>query len=140
MAEQKVKKLISFDEDKLVLLETGDFNLLGTKCKDCGTTTPGKHPACFACSSRNIQIVNMSKTGTLNNYSQVMIKPSVEWKGPIPYIMAEVMMPEGTSINSMLFGIDYKDVKKGLKVKAAIEKADTTEEGDDIMIYVWRPA
>ena len=140
MAEQKVKKQISFDEDKLVIQENGDFELLGTKCADCSTTAPGKHPACWACGSRNIKVVNMSKTGTLNNYSQVMIKPSAEWKGPMPYIMVEVMMPEGSTINTMLLGIDYKDVKKGMKVKAAIEKADVTEEGDDIMIYVWRPA
>ncbi len=140
MAEQKVKKQISFDEDKLIINENGSFELLGTKCNDCGTTAPGKHPACWTCSSRNIKVVNLAKIGTLNNYSQVMIKPSVEWKGPVPYIMSEVMMPEGCSINTMLFGIDYKDVKKGMKVKAAIEKADTNEEGDDIMIYVWRPA
>jgi uncharacterized OB-fold protein len=140
MAEEtKVKKQISFDEDKLELLENGDFNLLGTKCSECGTVSPGRHPACFACSSRKIKIINMSKTGTLNNYSNVLIKPSVEWKGPLPYIMAEVMT-EGSAVNTMLLGIDAKDVKKGMKVKLAIEKADTNEEGDDIMIYVWRPA
>ncbi len=140
MAEQKVKGPISFDDDKIELLPGGDFKLIGTKCNDCKAVVPGRHPACMTCSSRNIQEIALSHNGTLGNWSVVMIAPSLEWKGPVPYVMGEVMMPEGPAINSMVVGLkDNKDLKKGMKVTAVLQKADVDADGNDIMIYVWKP-
>lgn len=143
MVEQKqqYKKKVSFDKDRLELLPEGGFRLLGQKCKECGTTVLGRHPACLKCHSRQVEQIELGQSGTLTNYSVVHIRPSSEWKGPVPYALSEVQLPEGPVVTTLTSGIaDFKDLKIGMKMKLELQKADEDQEGNEIIIYTWKPA
>ncbi len=142
MAEVKPqeKKILSFDPYKLEILPDGKFKLLGTKCNVCGATTLGTHPACQKCFSPDVKSVALTHSGAIQNYSIIYLKPSAEWKGPVPYVLGEVKLPEGPVVTTYIINKEPKDIKVGLKVKMALNKADQDELGNDIMSYVWTPA
>ncbi|MFC1872742.1 Zn-ribbon domain-containing OB-fold protein [Chloroflexota bacterium] len=131
----------SFDTSKLELLSGGKFNLLGQKCKDCGTIILGRHAGCAKCSSRNLEDVNLSKEAPLVNYSVVTIPPSSAWTGPVPWALAEVVLSEGPAVHTFITGMeDLGNIKIGMEMKLTLHKADQDDEGNEIMVYTWSPA
>jgi len=139
--KQQTKQKVSFDKSRLELLPDGGYRLLGQKCLECDTVVPGRHLGCLKCQSRRLEDVDLSQKGTLANYSIVQIKPSSEWKGPVPYALGEVILPEGPAVTSLIMGQEnLEELKVGMEMKLGIEKADEDEEGNKTMIYVWKPA
>ena len=139
--QQTAKQKKSFDKNRLEITSDGKFQLLGQKCLDCGAVQLGRHFACLKCQSRHLKDVNLSQQGKLTNYSVVQISPSSEWKGPVPYVLGEVMLPESFAVTTLVYGLDkIGDSNIGMEMKLDIQKADEDKEGNDVMIYVWKPA
>jgi len=141
MIEKTARKNLPFDADRLVLLPDGGFRLIGQKCGACGTVVVGKHQRCLRCSSGQKEEITLTPSGVVSNYSQVNLKPSEDWKGPVPYTLVEGRLPEGPVVTTYILGVnDPKTIKMGMHVKLDISKADTNEQGNDIFVYVWKPA
>ncbi len=137
---QTLPRRMSFDAERLALLPGGKFRLIGQKCGACGTVVVGKHQRCMKCHSANKEEITLTPAGTVTNYSQVHVKPSAVWKGPVPYTLVEARLPEGPIVTSYMLGADdQSSIKTGMPVKLDISKAETNEAGDDVFVYVWTP-
>jgi uncharacterized OB-fold protein len=59
---------------------------------------------------------------------------------PAPYLIAQVELPEGIHIATVLTDVDPETVKIGLELELVVEKASVSAEGADIMTFKFRPA
>jgi uncharacterized OB-fold protein len=128
----------SFKESELRILPSGDFELLGIRCKDCQEVVFGLHPLCPNCSSPEYEQITLAKQGKIRNYTILYVPPHGEWKGPVPYVIAEIEFPGGASTTTQLVDIDLADTRLevGMPVEIEIREADKDEDGESIMIYV----
>lgn len=133
--------LKSFKESELRLLPSGGFELLGIRCLDCGEVIFGRHPACLNCSSRKLEEITLTPRGELINYTILHVPPFEGWKGPLPYMIGEIRLPEGAEVMTRVVGVDLQNphIEIGMEVEFTLEEADKDEEGNPIVVYVCRP-
>jgi uncharacterized OB-fold protein len=63
----------------------------------------------------------------------------VYYKGPIPYAIGFVELPEGIRIETLFTGCDIEDVHVGMAVEMVIEKLHDDEAGKEVVAYKFRP-
>ncbi len=128
----------SFKESELKILPSGDFELLGIHCKSCGEVIFGLHPLCPNCSSPDYEHINLEKKGRIRNYTILHVPPHQDWKGPVPYVVAEIELPGGAVTTTQLVDIDPIETKIdiGMPVEIGLREADRDEDCESIMIYV----
>lgn len=128
----------SFKESELKILPSGDFQLLGIHCKSCNEVIFGLHPLCPNCSSEDFEQITLEKTGKIRNYTILHVPPHQDWKGPVPYVVAEIQFPGGAITTTQVVDIDPTKTKIdiGMPVNIELREADRDEDGESIMIYV----
>lgn len=141
---EEEKKAISFKEDWLALpTKPGEeAHLKGTKCRDCGEYVLGQRKFCLNCLGDNVEQVVLSSKGVLTNYTIANVPPP-GWKGPVPYPVGEVQLPEGVKVASMMVDTDIEKLSMesiGQKMELVVEKVMEDEQGNDIMAYRWKPS
>ena len=113
--------------------------LLGTRCQDCQVYVFGPAFFCQACTSRNLEAVELSQNGTLYSYTIVRVPPS-GWLGPVPYILGQVEMPEGPQVLAEIIDCHESDLKIGMEVELALQSVAAEGDGDiSKAVYKWRP-
>ncbi len=116
--------------------------LWGSKCKACGATYLGKRIACARCFAiGDFEEVHFGEFGTLKTFSIVhQSLPGVE----APFVAGIVELPEGTAVRTNIGGIEPDPDKLlpllGKKMQMYTEKIRTDKEGNDVIIYRYRPA
>ena len=117
-----------------------DVVLLGTKCLDCGAHFLGPVRFCRRCTSEHVESVELSRQGTLHSYT-VVHRAGGTWKGPEPYALGEVLLPEGVVVASRV--LDWEEGHE-LDIETLYELTsevvDQDGEGNEIVIYRWRRA
>lgn len=138
--QTKEKKVLSLKDDLLALpSKPGEkAHLVGTHCRNCGEYLLGRRDVCPNCFSNNVEKVALSDRGKLTNFVVVRVNTPT-WKGPVPYALGEVTLPEHVVVLAQIIGIPIEDVKVGQEMELAVEKAIEDEEGNDIMAFRWRP-
>jgi uncharacterized protein len=134
--------------DKEVLVGEGLFirpkspseepHLLGSKCKKCGEVTFPKQPWCANCGGEGEEIV-LSSRGKLYSFSNVNNPPPEGYKGPIPYGVGMVEVPEGVRIMSYLTEWDPEKLKAGMDMALVIEKLFDDDDGNAVIGFKFRP-
>ena len=132
---------ISVDPTRLKLTsdDAGTGTLIGFHCKDCDTTVFGAAVFCQACTSRNLEAVELGVKGTLYSYTVVRIPPA-GWPGNVPYVLGQVELPQGPQVLAEVIGCDYDDLEIGMEVEMALQVVSTENGGPDKAVYKWRPA
>jgi len=116
--------------------------LAGVKCKSCGAAYVGKRMACGKCSAvDDFEDLRFSDHGTLRAFTIVYrTAPGIE----VPFIAAIVDMPEGTAVRANIGGVDPEGEKVaallGKKLEMYTEKVRTDQEGNDVIVFKFRPA
>jgi len=117
--------------------------LLGAHCKGCGTYVFGGAVFCQACSSMDLEPVELSSKGTLYSFTVVRVPPS-GWPGPVPYILGQVELPEGPQVLAEVVDCAVDSIEEKLKIGMAVElvlQVVNPEDGDAAKsVYKWRPA
>ena len=112
--------------------------LLGFRCIDCGIHVFGPATFCQACTSNNLEPVELGKKGILYSYTVVRVPPS-GWPGQVPYILGQVELPEGPQVLAEVIECPEDDLKIGLEVELALMLVRTSDESEKV-VYKWRPA
>ena len=117
--------------------------LLGTHCRACGAYVFGGAVFCQACSSRDLEPVDLATRGTLYSFTIVRV-PAQGWPGPVPYILGQVELPEGPQVlaevvDCVVDPIEDK-LKIGMDVELVIRVVNPEEGGPEKSVYKWRPA
>lgn len=112
--------------------------LLGSRCKKCDEVFFPRRHVCAKCLHRETADVLLSATGTIYSYTYVhfaLFGGKRESKG---YGVGQIDLPEGPRVQSILMG-GPKDFKIGMKVTMELETLKQDKEGNDVVIFRFRP-
>jgi len=116
--------------------------LWGSRCKACGAAYLGPRLACAKCfAAGDFEEIKFGDQGTLKTFTIVhQSAPGIE----VPFIAAIVDLPEGTAVRCNLGGIEPDPEKLvpllGKKVEMYTEKVREDREGNDVIVFKYRPA
>jgi len=138
-AEPKTTGRVPVMGSRLKLFGDGtDGVLVGRRCRDCGEHFFGAPRFCLKCTSAELEPVELSKEGTLHSFTVVRQAPP-GWPGTVPYILGSVRLPEGPRIAAEVVDCPEVAVKVGMLVTLTLRVAARDKEGNEVVVYKWRP-
>ena len=131
---------VSVDANRLRLTNDAgtEGTLVGFRCGECGTCVFGPATFCQACTSGNLQSIDLSVRGTLYSYTIVRV-PSAGWPGPVPYILGQIELPEGPQILAEVIDCGEDELKMGMDVELALVPVKVPGDDAEKVVYKWRP-
>ena len=114
--------------------------LIGSKCSICGEVVFPQKRRCPNCSSDNVREILIGPAGKLFSFTVMYQQPPVGYKGPVPYGVVKVEMPEGTRITGYCTENDPGKLKVGMPMELIIENLFTDDEGQSVIGYKFKPA
>jgi uncharacterized OB-fold protein len=112
--------------------------LLGSKCLNCGETFFPKRVLCRQCGTDALRDISLGPKGKLYSYTTVMQAP-LHYKGPVPYVIGQIELPEGELVMAQLTVTDGKRLKIGMEMELMIVKIGQDEKEQDILSYKFKP-
>ena len=117
--------------------------LIGSRCRACGEVYfPKKEKGiCLNCQQKNMEEILLSRKGKIYSFTVVMQgRPQpAPYKGPVPYALAWIELPEGVRFETLLSDCDFGKLKVGMDAELVIEKLHEDEEGNEVLSYKFRP-
>ena len=117
--------------------------LVGHRCRRCQVCVFGPAVFCQACSSDDLESVELSRQGTLYSFTVVRVPPA-GWPGKVPYTLGEVELPEGPHVLAEIIDSEPDRLKLGMSMELALEQVAVAESnkglGKILAVYKWRPA
>ncbi len=108
------------------------YNLIGTKCENCGRVFYPPRNLCPECRRKSsITKVDLGETGAVLSYSVVHDAPE-SMKLERPYIVGLIRLDSGVVVTSQIV-CDLEEIRIGMRVRAAFRKYG--EDGEDGIIY-----
>ena len=133
---------VSVDERCLRLTDDDGRSgvLLGMRCNECGVSVFGPATFCQACTSPQLEGIELAASGALFSYTIVRVPPA-GWPGPVPYALGEVELPEGPHVLAEVIGCDHDALTVGMPVTLALETVSMGGVAEsERVVYKWRPA
>jgi uncharacterized OB-fold protein len=138
--EIKIKPKTFLGKDWFTDPDSGkDVCLRGNKCPSCGEVYFPKEFLCLRCLNQDMEEITLSHTGTLYSFTVVRQQPPV-YKGPVPYAIGIIELPEGIRVTSLLTDCDFKTLEIGKKMELVVEKLHEDAEGQEVVCYKFRTA
>lgn len=121
-----------------LILTPGEEALEGSRCPECGESFYPPRVVCLNCYHEGLDTVALSRGGKLFTFTIArMALPGT--LVPAPYVIAQVELPEGIHIQTVLTDVDPETVKIGMELELVVEKASVSAEGADVMTFKFRP-
>ena len=114
--------------------------LIGSQCPNCGEVVFPVNPVCVNCQNQTMKDVKLSRRGKVWSYTTVMLAPPQWYKGPVPFDLGYVQLPEGVRIWTRLLGAEAGTFKIGQDVELDIDLMQENPEGNEILGYCFVPA
>ncbi len=116
---------------------TAEGRLLLPKCQECAGLIWFPRPFCPQCGSLKIDWVQASGKGTIYSFTvnRRGAGDLVEYKDPVPYVLAYVELEEGLRIMTNIVGCDPDSVKIGQAVEVVFH-----DTGQGSALYRFKPA
>jgi uncharacterized OB-fold protein len=134
---------------KQILVEEGLFtipsssadepHLIGSKCIFCQEVVFPRQQACPNCCSDRVAEILMGPKGTLFSFTNVNRPVPEGYKGPVPYGVGLVDLPEGARIVAYLTESDPEKLKVGMDLRLIIDRLFTDEEGNEVVGFKFKP-
>lgn len=112
--------------------------LIGSKCKACGEIVFPRRAQCPRCYTETMEQVLLSTRGKVYCSSVSHLPPAL-YKGPVPYAVGHVELPERVLIPTTFTGVGAEPLPIGTEVELVIEEWDQDEEGNTVMQQRFRP-
>ena len=118
----------------------GKPHLIGGRCPFCGAVWFPKQLICPKCCREGMEEILLSNRGRVDSFTVIWMKPT-GYKGEVPYVLAQVRLPEGVQVRAQLSGVDpHKPmIKMGDEVEMVIEKIYENEEGNEVVCHKFKP-
>ena len=108
------------------------YNLVGSKCTNCGQVFFPQRVICPDCRRKgNIEDIQFSGKGKIFTYS-VIRTPTSEFKKIAPYAVAIIELEEGAKVTAQIVDADVDDIQIGDPVEMVFRKI--REDGPDGVI------
>ena len=145
-SEEKEPKNLSTNK---ILVEEGLFtipsspsdepHLIVSKCQNCGEVVFPKQTGCPNCCSENVEETLIGPKGKLYSFTNVNHPVPEGYKGPIPFGVGMVDMPEGVRVEAHLTEHDPEKLKVGMDMVLIIDKMFDDEEGKEVIGFKFKP-
>jgi uncharacterized OB-fold protein len=126
--------------------ESPEPHLLGSRCASCGARTFPQQSSCPRCSSLDVEVVPLSRRGTLWTWtSQDFLPKSPPYAGPEdpttfrPWLVGYAELDDGLVVEGRLSGFENRQPVIGEELEVTIVPFTTDEEGNDVMLYAFSP-
>ena len=139
MGTTKPKKRVPIKEGIFRVPTHGEQGrLIASRCRVCGEYFHPKRVVCANCYSEDQEEVALGHRGKIYTYT---ISRTTYPGTPVtaPFVTAQVEMPEGVSVLSLITDIALDDVEIGTEVELYFWKAGEDDQGNDVMAYAFRP-
>ena len=113
--------------------------LMGSRCPQCGEHFYPPRYVCLNCYQEGLEEVALSTRGELWTFTIARAALPGTLMTP-PYVIAQVRLPEGVSLATVLTDVDPDAVRIGMPLEMVVEKASVDSEGNDVMTFKFRPA
>ena len=113
--------------------------LMGSRCPQCGEHFYPPRYVCLNCYHEGLEEVALSTRGELWTFTIARAALPGTLMTP-PYVIAQVRLPEGVSVATVLTDVDPEAVRIGMPLDMVVEKASVDSEGNDVMTFKFRPA
>lgn len=117
----------------------GEPYLIGGKCPSCGEIIFPKPELCPNCQNENVEEIKLSRRGKIYSVTVVMQQPRPYYKGPVPYALGFVELPEGVRVETLFTDCDPEILEVDMEVELVIEKLYVDDEGSELITYNFRP-
>ena len=118
---------------------TEEPRLIGSKCSKCGEVFFPEQSLCTFCSTKTVEPIQLSRRGKLFSYTNVCHQPPGPYKGPIPYGVGLVELPEGVIVQGRITEPDPVNLKPYMEVEMVLEDLYTEEDGSRVVGYAFKP-
>ena len=113
--------------------------LIGSRCPNCGDIVFPANPVCVNCQYQTMEEVKLSRKGKVWSVTTVMLPPPRWYKGPVPFDLAYVELPEGVRVWTRLLGAKPGTFEVGQEVELDIDVMQEDAEGNEILGYCFVP-
>ena len=113
--------------------------LLGSRCSACGEHFFPRRIVCARCLQEGCDDVLLGPTGRLWTWTYVHVPLFAKRDAKVEaYGVGQVDLPEGPRVQSILVG-GRDDFEIGMALELDLETLGATNDGDEIVIYRFRP-
>jgi uncharacterized protein len=113
--------------------------LKGSKCSACAEVFYPRRIVCAKCLHEGCEDVLLSTRGTLYTWTWVHVPLFAKTDSTVSaYGVGQVDLPEGPRIQAILQG-EPSDFSIGMTLNLDVETLRQTDEGDDVVIYRFKP-
>jgi len=113
--------------------------LIGSQCPNCKEIVFPVNPACVNCQNPAMNEIKLNPRGKVWSYSTVMLTPPQWYKGPVPFDLGYVELPEGVRVWTRLLGAEAGTFRIGQEVELDIDVMQEDREGNEILGYCFVP-
>lgn len=117
----------------------GLAHLLANRCNQCDLVFFPSRVFCGRCGSSALAGLNLSRVGKVYGFSFIDRKPTYAVIDA-PYIQAEVTMPEGVRVFTVLDQCALSDVSVGMEVEMYVGEVSSPKGDGKVLAYKFRPA
>lgn len=139
------KNAIPIQED-LFTWPSDDPHLIGSQCGHCGKVTFPAQKSCPSCCQERVENVELAKRGRLWTWTIQGFPP----KAPpyaiqetpetfVPYGVGYVELPGEVRVETRLTENDPARLEIGMEMELVVQKFIEDEEGNDLMIFAFKP-
>lgn len=107
------------------------YRLVGRKCLRCGRIHYPPRPACPYCGSRELEEVELPRTGTLETYT-VIYTVMDGFKEKAPLVIGIVKLDNGVRVLAPITDADLEELRTGMRVEAVLRRI--RRDGSDGLI------
>lgn len=125
-------------QEGLYAVIDGAPRLLANRCDACERVFFPRRQYCGRCSSAALRDLPLSACGTLNAWSLIDRKPKIAVIDP-PYVQAEVAMPEGVNVFTVLEGCEVSGLRAGMPLETVVAEVPSPDGEGRVSAYKFRP-
>lgn len=114
-------------------------HLLGSRCTHCAEVTFPKQHRCANCSSEEVEEIPLSSRGTLYSFTNVNYPVPDGYKGPVPYGVGMVELPEGVRLLAHLTESDPRKLRVGMDMVLVLDKLFAEDDGTEVVGFKFKP-
>jgi hypothetical protein len=119
--------------------QSDETHLIGSRCETCGEVSFPKGVICPNCQSYVLEEILLDPKGKLYSFTNVNHPVPEAYKGPIPYGVGLIELPEGVRIVSYLTESDPEKLRVGMDMMLVIDKLFEDDERNEIIGFKFRP-
>jgi uncharacterized OB-fold protein len=113
--------------------------LLGSRCQSCGEVFYPRRFVCAKCLHEGTDDLELGPRGTLYTWTYVHVPLFAKKDASVDaYGVGQIDLPEGPRVQAILRG-GPEDFAIGMELELELEELGPDKEGNDVVIYRFRP-